>query len=499
MAASITQSPSAWNRVVGPNVWVLTGINTEDAYAIGVYVNGSQVATFRQAANPAGVAIFDASKVLQSYLSPETSTPQKYSGNTYDPFEELIYGTNGNENANGSNGGDLVLEYQIRYGTYTGDVVTWDGYGSTSRVINGYKPGYEVDWDPAAEFYYPQLDLVNCVSNPGDDGETSTNWKYLTDFPYYDNDTTNPQVTGVYQRIASNEHATLSWFNKFLDPSTGQANEVGYLIEFDYYNSAGSLLQTTAVSLAEQYAQISPKATCNDLGPYTITTPEWIGQFGVGPQNLQDADADGTYTNDLWISGANEPNLDHYYVRIYTFDYCAWIDNGTPSLDCADFVDLVDYKNSKVYEMRYDYVSYDCQKFTPLRFSWINSLGTHDYYTFYKRNTETDNIQRNNYYKLPGTWSDSTYAVTPYDRGSRTFSTQITTDFTAQTDYMTELEGEYLKSLFWSPSANIYWDGQWQSVEITSTSYEHQTFGRDKMFRYTITFRLANNPRVQRG
>ncbi len=82
MAASITQSPSAWNRVVGPNVWVLTGINTEDAYAVGVYINGSQVATFRQAANPAGVAIFDASKVLQSYLSPETSTPQKYSGNT---------------------------------------------------------------------------------------------------------------------------------------------------------------------------------------------------------------------------------------------------------------------------------------------------------------------------------------------------------------------------------------------------------------------------------
>jgi hypothetical protein len=64
---------------------------------------------------------------------------------------------------------------------------------------------------------------------------------------------------------------------------------------------------------------------------------------------------------------------------------------------------------------------------------------------------------------------------------------------------MSELEGEYLRSLFLSPSVNIYWDGKWQSVELTSNSYEYQTFGRDKMFRYTITFNTATNPRVQRG
>ena len=149
--------------------------------------------------------------------------------------------------------------------------------------------------------------------------------------------------------------------------------------------------------------------------------------------------------------------------------------------------------------MRYDVVSYDCQKFEPIQFSWINSLGTSDYYTFYKRNTETDNIQRNNYYQLPGSWSGSTYEVYPYNRGSRTYSTQIVQSWTAQTDYMSELEGEYLRSLFLSPSVNIYWDGKWQSVELTSNQYEYQTFGRDKLFRYTITFNTANNPRVQRG
>ena len=500
MAASISQQPSEYNKVVGPNTWVVTGIGSADAYAIGIEVDGTLVATFQQPANPAGVAIFDASKVLQSYLSPEFQTPQKLTTTPYNPFEELPYGTNANENANDTNGGTLFIRYRLRFGTVTSNVITWDGYSSSKYVINAYKPQYELDWDPTATFHKPSLTLEACASNPGDMGVTDKNWKYLTDFPYYDNNETNPALTGAAQRIASNEYATLSWFHEFDNEADLDYNNfAAYLITFDYYNAAGTLIEQHAIPLTESAAYISPRSDCNDLGPFTFATNEQIAQFGVGPQNLKDADALGNYAVDLWISAPNEPNLDHYYVRIWTFNSCLYVDNSNPTLDCEDIGELLDYANSKVYEMRYDYVSYDCQKFEPLRISWINSFGTHDYYTFYKRNTETDSITRNNYYQLPGTWSDSSFSVNPYDRGSRTFSTQITTDWTAQSDYMSELEGEYLKSLFWSPSANFYWDGEWRSIEITSASYEHQTFGRDKMFRYTINFRLAVNPRVQRG
>jgi hypothetical protein len=496
MAISISQAPSDENLVVGPNVWVLSGlIVTEDAYALAVEIDGNTVATFQQPANPAGKCIFDASKLLQSYLSPELEAPSFYG--TENPFEELITGTNGNEDFSGlTNGGSVILKYRIRYGSVTDNVITWTNYSGYKFVINGYKPFYDLNWNPNALLYAPNLTVEACESNPGDMGRTDIEWKYLSDFPYRNS---AGGRTGLNQRITLDQYATLSWWNYLDNAATGDTyNFAPYVIEFDYRNSDGTVLEKTYASISGQ-TLVGPRTDINDQGAYTFNVEDYIGQFGVGPQNLKDADDDGTYGADLWISNANLPALDHYYVTLWTFNSCLYTDDGSPSIDFTDFVTVADYLLDPIYEMRYDVVSYDCQKFEPIQFSWINSFGTHDYYTFYKRNTETDNIVRNNYYQLPGSWAGTTYEVYPYNRGARTYSTQIVQSWTAQTDYMSELEGEYLRSLFLSPSVNIYWDGKWQSVELTSNSYEYQTFGRDKMFRYTITFNTATNPRVQRG
>ena len=493
MAISISQSPSNENLVVGPNVWVLSGLSTEDAYALAVEVNGVTVATFEQPANPAGVCIFDVQKVLATYLSPEFDAPDF--DTAYPAFETIIAGTNGNEDYGGtSNGGNLILKYRIRYGSITNGIISWTNYSTYRYVLNGYKDFYELNWAPNTLLYEPNLTSEACVSNPGDMGVTDADWRYLTDFPYRDETGT---LTGLNQRIAVDEYATLSWWHLF-DNAADQDyyNFAPYVIQFDYKNAAGSTTDRTLASLSGTW-NVGPRTNINDHGPYTFNVEDYIGQFGVGPQNLKDADASGSYPVNLWTTLPNA--LDHYYVRIWTFDSCKWTDDGQPSIDQTVFGDVEDYLLDMIYEMRYDVVSYDCQKFTPIRLSFINSLGTHDYYTFYKRNTETDNITRNNYYQLPGTWSGSTYSVYPHNRGSRTFSTQIVQSWTAQTDYMTETEGEFLKSLFVSPSVNMYWDGKWQSVELTNTTYEYQTFGRDKLFRYTITFNTAVNPRVQRG
>ena len=325
-------------------------------------------------------------------------------------------------------------------------------------------------------------------------GVTAVDWRYLTDFPYRD---VTGTLTGLNQRIALDEYATLSWWN-YLDNAADQDyyNFAPYVIQFDYKNAAGTTLDRTVASLSGSW-NVGPRTDINDQGPYTFNVEDYIGQFGVGPQNLKDADASGNYPVNLYTTLPN--SVDHYYVRIWTFDSCLYSDNGSPSIDQTDFAEVEDYLLDMIYEMRYDIVSYDCQKFEPIRLSFINSVGTHDYYTFYKRNTETDNITRNNYYQLPGTWSSTTYTVYPHNRGSRTFSTQIVQSWTAQTDYMTEQEGDFLKSLFLSPSVNMYWDGKWQSIELTNNTYEYQTWGRDKLFRYTITFNTSVNPRVQRG
>lgn len=496
MAITITQSPSEYNLVVGPNVWVLSGLTSiEDAYALAVEVDGITVATFQQPANPSGKCIFDASKLLQSFLSPEFEAPSFFG--TENPFEELITGTNGNKDFfNASNGGTLILEYRIRFGSVTNNVITFTNYSSYKYVQNGYKPYYDLNWNPNALLFAPNLTVQGCEGNPGDMGVTNVEWRYLTDFPYRDESGT---LTGLNQRIALDQYATLSWWN-YLDNDANQDyyNFAPYVIRFDYFDVDGTILERTYASISGQ-TLIGPRTDINDLGPYTFNTEDYIAQFGVGPQNLQDADDDGSYGADLFISAGLLPSLDHYTVTVWTFNSCLYTDNGSPTIDFTDFAEVEDYILDPLYEMRYDIVSYDCQKFEPIQFSWINSLGTHDYYTFYKRNTEIDNIERNNYYQLPGSWSGSIYTVNPYNRGSRTYSTQIVQSWTAQTDYMSETEGEYLRSLFVSPSVNIYYDNKWQSVELTNNSYEYQTFGRDKLFRYTITFNTAVNPRVQRG
>ncbi len=494
MAISISQSPSNENLVVGPNVWVLSGLSTEDSYALAVEVNGTTVATFEQPANPSGVCIFDIQKVLQNYLSPEFDAPDF--DTPYPAFETIIAGTNGNEDYSGtSNGGNVILKYRIRYGSITNQIYSWTGYSTYKYVLNGYKDFYELNWLPNTLLYEPNLTVQACL-NPGDMGVTTVDWKYLTDFPYRDETGT---LTGLNQRIALDEYATLSWWN-LLDNAADQDyyNFAPYVIQFDYKNAAGTTIDRTVASLSGSW-NVGPRADINDVGPYTFNVEDYIGQFGVGPQNLKDADASGSYPVNLWISGGALPALDHYYVRIWTFNSCLYTDNSSPTIDQTDFAEVEDYLLDMIYEMRYDVVSYDCQKFTPIRLSFINSFGTHDFYTFYKRNTEIDNVTRNNYYQLPGTWSGSTYTVNPHNRGSRTFSTQIVQSWTAQTDYMTELEADYLKSLFLSSSVNMYWDGKWQSVELTNNTYEYQTWGRDKLFRYTITFNTAVNPRVQRG
>jgi len=494
MAISISQSPSVENLVVGPNVWVLSGLVTEDSYALAVEVNGTTVATFEQPANPAGVCIFDVQKVLQNYLSPEFTAPS-FEG-SYPAFEVLIAGTNGNEDFyNTSNGGNVILEYRIRYGSVTGGVFTWTNYSSYRYVVNGYKDFYELNWLPNALLYAPDLTVQACLDNPGDMGVTAVDWRYLTDFPYRDE---SGALTGLNQRIALDEYATLSWWN-YLDNAADQDynNFAPWVIEFDYKDATGTTLDKTFAVLNGTTMAIGPRGSAADFGPFVFTTEDYIGQFGVGPQNLQDADTSGSNPVNLYTTFPN--SVDHYYVRVWTFNSCQWTDDGYPAIDETDFTQIQDYLLDPLYEMRYDVVSYDCQKFEPIRLSFINSLGTHDYYTFYKRNTETDNITRNNYYQLPGTWSSTTYTVYPHNRGSRTFSTQIVQSWTAQTDYMTEQEGDFLKSLFLSPSVNMYWDGKWQSVELTNNTYEYQTWGRDKLFRYTITFNTSVNPRVQRG
>jgi hypothetical protein len=149
----------------------------------------------------------------------------------------------------------------------------------------------------------------------------------------------------------------------------------------------------------------------------------------------------------------------------------------------------------EIFEFNFEVVE-NCSQFKPIRFSFLNPYGTRDYYTFTLRNNETDTIERQNFYKNIGTWSDETYTIPTADRGWTTYSSDIETDYVAETDWLDEDISLWLRDLFLSTDVKIWFQGEFIPVVLTNTTYDVKTIARQKLFRQTITFRHAIKKKV---
>ena len=144
----------------------------------------------------------------------------------------------------------------------------------------------------------------------------------------------------------------------------------------------------------------------------------------------------------------------------------------------------------------------NCWGFEPIRFTWLNNLGGRDWYTFIKRNTFTQNASRNTFYKIPGYWSASTYNVKdnqPARYGTTTFRMDLTNSWTASTNWLSEEESNWLRSMFASPHVVAYLPGRTQPtlINITDADYSVQNFAREKLFQYFVSFTEAQPDVVQ--
>jgi len=144
----------------------------------------------------------------------------------------------------------------------------------------------------------------------------------------------------------------------------------------------------------------------------------------------------------------------------------------------------------------------NCWGFEPIRFTWLNNLGGRDWYTFIKRNTFTQNASRNTFYKLPGYWSAATYSVKdsqPARYGTTTFRMDLTNTWTASTNWLTEEESNWLRSMFASPHVVVYLPGRTEPtlINITDADYSVQNFAREKLFQYFVSFTEAQPDVVQ--
>ena len=468
--AVITQQPNEFGLAVGPNIWTIGTIGSANRFVLGVEINGSIQATFKQTPNPAGVGIFDIQQVLQSYLaSPFIETTQQFVPTP---------------------GGGL--RYRIRYGTETGSSITWNGYSNYKVVFNGYKAFNDLNWDNYG-YYIPFMEETPC-EGIGDSPYTScplAEVNFLTSIP-----TTidTPGISGVPVQYVTastdntyNEWATLSFANFHQQSWTSPdlVNKTPWAVVIKYYNASNVNYYTYAYTLTDPNG-MQLRLDCNsNVG--TISNQYLMGTIGSGPRNL-------------WLNGMFPTNVGQPVPAYYTIEL--WTKACTTVGDCDDISEILDNLGCLWASHAYQVVDY-CSPFEPVRLSFLNEFGGRDYYTFTKRNTYTENVQRNTFFRDAGSWSSSTYTINSHERGTQTFNSTATANMFVSTDWIDDDMSIWLEKLYTSPEVKMWTggaNGEWLAVNLTNTTYQQKTRARDnKLYRHELTFEYSQPQQRQRG
>jgi hypothetical protein len=137
-------------------------------------------------------------------------------------------------------------------------------------------------------------------------------------------------------------------------------------------------------------------------------------------------------------------------------------------------------------------------EYNGVRFAWINDYGVYDWYTFSLADNKNTSLERG-IYKQPFVNYSTTTATVPYDikrRGDNSYYVNIREEFTANSDWLTQTEADWLDKLFYSPNVYIQDGNNMIPVIITSNAFTNRTNPRtQKNFQYAITYTLANNKR----
>lgn len=449
----------------------VTGAIVADKYVLQIWRNGALIADVRQSPNASAVAIFDIQNILQNFVAPSPNN-----------VEEIGYiGPELLNSANESTPYEIRASYE-----QNGIVPAYPGTGnkwatsSTLLVFGGTKEYYEVPFN-ATSYIASMSASSGCTyvlkqAQPFTDlkqfrlGGAITDGKpaWLT------------SVMRVYDHyVTRDDMTTISYYQ--VVGGTGYPANANNIDAFCYYQFNGTI-PTNAGGVPDvvyntQANGGGPNATpgqgASPVYPYSAVTAS------TGPANFQDFDSNAT----------------HYYVTTSAF---------APS-SCGGLTsELTD--ESMHYVHRFNIVDQTCNDFPEYQFSWLNSYGFRDYYSFNKRKDRSVKITRNNYLKEAANYASTSYDVDIYDKGTTTFSQTLQEDFSAFTDYISDADALYLQGLFTSADVKVRFGDaegsqkyEWVPVSLLSTSYTEKTARKDKLFQYDIKFKRAHNLKSQRG
>jgi len=143
----------------------------------------------------------------------------------------------------------------------------------------------------------------------------------------------------------------------------------------------------------------------------------------------------------------------------------------------------------------------DCVEEYGTRFGFINKLGVWDYYTATLVKTESETYQQDTFEQefVNFSTTDGSVSFDKGRRGTTIYNKQINKQFTAQTDWLTTEQADWLVELFQSPSVYVQYEGGFVPIIVNNTQIQKKTNPRgQKLFTYNIQYQYANKPKSRR-
>ena len=443
MAITIRQSSTSPNISDSNLIFAVTSNSSSaDQYRFVCDINddsGTLLQRIKQQPNPNNTGVFDLGMLLSSYMGPT------------DPVWDISLATSNTSSAK---------QFEIRFGEEFSDSVT----GNTT-LYNGENPDAAGDPNVSGSDY---TYLLDGVLNP----QNQVNWNWDSGSKYAEEDPMD-DVTFLYQygltefnnsSIRLEDYHTISLLNGNLlgaNNSSTRAQDV-FAVTFKQYDSAGVIGSTDIIY---------------NLTLRTVDTEDWssvytsqdastrLTHFPVGPANLIDAGI--TLDSDL---------------AYYTAEFTAQATDRSPNYDGVWGV------------YRFDVTNKNCG-YDGVRFAWKNEYGVWDYYNFSLAQSTTATIEREQYEQSFVDFSaTNTVAYNNERRGNTQFQNRITKNRTAETDYLTQVDADNMRELFYSTNVYVQQpDGAYFPVILTDTSVTEKMNPRtQKLFRYTVNYQYAN-------
>ena len=452
MAITIQQFPTTPNMANNNLVYAVTS-NSSSApqfqYVCDVFYSGSAtlLQRIKQQPNPSAVGVFDLGSLITNYLNSDNN------------WKAAPFATSSAASRR------FVVKFGEQYGTsLSSSVILYAGNTSGAGqpavtasayhyFINGLvEPDDKVNWNWPSGSYF----TASAVS-------TTTTFSKQ-------NALTNAPLT---QSIQDGEYATISIINGNFNNSTTAAQDI-YNVRISEFNATGSLLFDRSID----------NLVSDGGGPRTSNSQLWSSvaanqtpgtqllTVGVGPQNLIDAGIALQST-----------------TAFYTVSFLGQLSTG------PDYFNL----NGIYAKFRFEKQGPQCG-YDGVRFAWKNEFGVWDYYTFTLQNDKSFSIERGNYEQTFVPFNDVN--PIPYSkerRGSINYYNKLTQVETANSDWLTQEEADWLKELFFSANVFQQVGTDFLPVVITSVNLTEKTNPRtQRNFQYQIEFQPANqkNPRV---